>query len=127
MIRHQVRVLPPKKENIVISSLFVNQERCKNFSIYKKNIKIPKQDYMSIGLQITNLDNYHSLDIDCPNLCAKVDLLKENGEIFKKNFKILEDNGFIIEPSKINLETITLAINLIKNEQIIDAIVVDIV
>ena len=127
MIRHQVRVLPPKKENIIISSLFVNQERCKNFSIYKKNIKIPKQDYMSIGLKITNLDNYHNLDIDCPNLCAKVDLLKENGEIFKKDFKILEDNGFIIEPSKINLETITLAINLIKNEQIIDAIVVDIV
>ena len=127
MIRHQVRVLPPKKENILISSLFVNKERHKDFGLYKKYVKIQKQDYIAIGLQITNLDNYHSLAIDYPNLYAKVDLLGEDGKIFKKDFKILENNGFIIEPSKINLEKISLKINLIKNEQIIDVSIIDIV
>ena len=73
------------------------------------------------------MDNYHNLDIDYPNLYAKVDLLKENGEIFKKDFKILENNGFIIEPSKINLKKISLKINLIKNESIIDTAIIDIV
>ena len=127
MIKHRVRVLPPKRENILISSLFVNKERHKDFSLYKKYVKIEKQDYIAIGLRITNLDNYHNLDIDYPNLYAKVDLLKENGEIFKKDFKILENNGFIIEPSKINLKKISLKINLIKNESIIDTAIIDIV
>ena len=127
MIKHRVRVLPPKRENILISSLFVNKERHKDFGLYKKYVKIQKQDYIAIGLRITNLDNYHNLDIDYPNLYAKVDLLKENGEIFKKDFKILENNGFIIEPSKINLKKISLKINLIKNESIIDTAIIDIV
>lgn len=125
MIRHTVKILPPKRENILISSIFLNNEILQKFGVYQKNTKVEKSDCMVFGLQLTNMENYNSKEIVYPKLYATVDLLEENGEVFKKNFKILKENGFVIESEKIKKTKI--AINLIQDERIIDTAIIDIV
>lgn len=127
MIRHTIKVLPIKKENAQFASLLVNNVRCPDFTIYSKFTSIKAQDYMHMHLGIINMDNYNYVPHNYPKLYTKIDLYDEKDQIYKKNFKILEEDSFIIEPHKINLEKIKLKIYLLQDELIIDTAVIDIV
>lgn len=127
MIRHTIKVLPTKRENLQLVSLFVNSEKCQDFTIYSKFASIKMQDYMHIYFKIINIDNYNNVSHNYPKLYTKIDLFDEKGQIYKKNFKILKEDSFIIEPPKINLEKIKLKIYLLQDEVIIDTAVIDIV
>lgn len=124
MIRHSITVLPPREPNVKISNIFLNQQICSDFNISKKFIKIKKENNMFIKMQLFDIDNMRSVGIDYPNLFLNSYIYEEDTKDYTKMYLKFKKDGVIIKPGDKNIK---LKINLIRQGEVIDYCLIDIV
>jgi len=124
MIRYSIKVLPPKIQDIKISNVFVDKQICSDFNISKKFIKIPKKDYIFLQIMLKDMETMQNVDINYPHLYLDAYLYEEDKKDYTRKYLKFKRNGVIIKPKDKDLK---IKIRLLRQEEVIDYCLIDIV
>jgi hypothetical protein len=127
MTRYTIKVLPPRKKNIKISTIFANGNLCIDFNRVKRFVKVNKEDNLLFAFCFMNMDNMHNVKLDYPNLYIEVFLYEEQTKDYTRKFLKLKRNSFIIKPRMFKQDEIKVKVLLRDEGKVIDYCLIDIV